>query len=354
VKELTELRDVNVIDLAYLMKNFISRSDFFDEECFSFVKSSLIEIVNQGNVSTQLVGRVCTALNFPRMKIESPELINCLVKYFLSRPDPKEIHTETVRKLLKYCYETGNIPDQQFLNVVCHSLHRDIDSIPGTLSLQLAQILSSYNSISKPLVSALFSNEFMERLDKELEMSSDRKHYPKMLRRSLMELNRSVVLRNPEFGVPWFHSKYCEENRRELIYNRRSLEDKALKEEVSEQLNALTGGWRFVKEDSHSEYYNPIDFEVHYDEWGHPVDLNSSHNMKRKVKKFAIQVLPSRAFTIDTRKLSGSYRANTKELELQGWHVINVNPFSWKSMQMAETRAKKQYLEQTIAQAVVL
>eukprot|EP00090_Calanus_glacialis_P011596 TRINITY_DN19974_c0_g1_i1.p1 TRINITY_DN19974_c0_g1~~TRINITY_DN19974_c0_g1_i1.p1 ORF type:complete len:964 (-),score=236.03 TRINITY_DN19974_c0_g1_i1:108-2897(-) len=344
--------DANVIDLAFLMRT--NRTDFFDEEFYHFVKNSLINKVNSGNVSMKIVGQICSALRTPRVKIESPELLDCLVQFFLSRPDPLEVHTEMVGKLVSYCYDTGNKPEQKFLDVVGQGLLRDIDSLPGVSTLQLAHILCTYNSIPKPLVSALFSNEFMGKLDSEMEMSSDRKHYPKLLRKNLMELNRAVVLRNPEFGVPWFHSKFCQENRKELTITRRSLESNALKEEVSEQLHALTGGWRFVKEDSHSEYYNPIDFEVHYDERGHPVDLNSSQNVMRKVKKFAIQVLPPNAFSIDTRKMTGSFMSTTRELELQGWHVINVNPLSWNSMQMAESRAKKQYLERTIAQAVVL
>ena len=108
-----------------------------------------------------------------------------------------------------------------------------------------------------------------------------------------------------------------------------------------------------MREDTHSEYYNPIAFEVQYDERGQPVDLNKTNNNISKVKKFAIQVLPLSAFTIDTRKLSGGFQSHTKELELQGWTVINVDPFSWNSLQMGEARAKKQYLEQTIAKTVV-
>jgi len=351
--KLGERSGVNIIDLAYLMKNFSSRSAFYDEDLFSFVTSSLIEKVNQGNVSIQLVGQICGALNPRNLRVENSELVKCFVNFFLSRPDPHDVHTNMFRKLMSYCFDTGNVPDQRFLDIVSHNLHRDIDSLPGVNCLQVANILCSFNSMSKPLVSALFSNEFMGRLDKELDMAANRRHYPKILRRNLMELNRGVVLRYPEYGVPWFHSKYCVENQHELK-QRRSFEGQTLKTEVSEQLNALTGGWRFVKEDSHSEYYNHIDFEVQYDERGHPVDLHSKHNVGKKVKKFAIQVLPANAFTINTRNLAGSEKSNTRELELQGWNVISVNPFSWNSLQMGEDRAKKQFLEQTIAQAVVL
>lgn len=349
-----EGENANVKDLAYILKNFTMRNDFFDEELFNHVTDCLIQKVNQGNISIKMIGQISSALRNSRIKVENPKLIQCLIHFFLCRPDPSEIHIGHTSKLLKYCYETGYEPDQKFLHMVCQGLLRDVDSLFGLETMQLAHILCHYNSISKNLVTALFSNEFMAKLDSEMELTASRKQYLKQLRRSLMELNRSVTLRHPEIGVPWFHRKYCHENSKELTTFRRSPEGKALKEEVSEELQALTGGWRFVREDTHSEYYNPIAFEIQYDERGQPVDLNTSKSNPRKVKKFAIQVLPISAFTADTKKLSGGMQSHTRELELQGWTVINVDPFSWNSLQMGEGKAKNQFLKHSIAQAVAL
>jgi len=346
--------DANVIELAYILKNFAIRNDFFDEELFNYVTDSLIKKVNKRNISIKLVGQISSALRNSRIKVENPKLVECLINYYLSRPDPAEIHISNLSKLVKYCYETGHKPDQRFLDIVCEGLLRDVDSLFGLEAMHLAHILCHYDSISKSLVHALFSNEFMARLDSEMELTATRKHYLKNLRRSLMQLNRSVVLRNPEFGVPWFHKKYCHDNVKELTTFRMSPEGMALKEEVSEELLALTGSWRFVKENSYSEYYNPIAFEVHYDERGQPVDLNATQNVMRKVNKFAIQLVPMSAFMMDTRKMSGVFQSSSRELELQGWNVINVDPCSWNSLKMGEGKTKKQYLEDTIAQAVAL
>jgi len=343
----------SILENAIYLKNFSSSNEIYEEECFKIVTDKLIENVNNSKASIHLVGQICGALKSGN-KCENPQLLDSLVNFFLARPDKNDFHTEAVRKFLTGCYDNGFRPNDEFLDIVCQGLVRDIDSLTGLQTLRLANILCSYDRISKTLVSALFSNEFMLKLDSEIEMASDRRHYPKMLRRALMELNRSVVLRYPEYGIPWFHSQYCVENRKSLSITRRSLEGKTLKEEVSEHLLALTGGWRFVKEDSYSEYFNNIDFEVHYDDRGHPVDLTSEHNDSKVVKKFAVQVLPHNAFTIDTKKLSGQFKSNSRELEIQGWNVINVNPFSWNSLQLTEKRAKTQYLEQTFAQAVVL
>ena len=43
--------------------------------------------------------------------------------------------------------------------------------------------------------------------------------YPARVRRTLMELNRSVCIDMPEAGVPWFHEKYCIEQTHSSKYN---------------------------------------------------------------------------------------------------------------------------------------
>ena len=163
-----------------------------------------------------------------------------------------------------------------------------------------------------------------------------------------MSLNRAVVVRYPQYGVPWFHSRYCAENEMQLRL-RRSAESLAMKEEVAECLSSLLGGWRYFQENTFSEYYNTIDFEVHLTEEGSPVDLSVDRRPSGEVTKVAILVLPPNMFTVDTRSLAGYISANTEELKLQNWKVIEVNPYNWNSLQMGDEKAKKEYLKQKLA-----
>jgi hypothetical protein len=39
----------------------------------------------------------------------------------------------------------------------------------------------------------------------------------------------------------------------------------------------MVGGWRYVKENSYSQYYNHIDFELAFDQQGNPVDMFASN-----------------------------------------------------------------------------
>ena len=340
-----------LVDIADLMRNYIYRNDFFNEY-FNFVKGKLIERINEGEVSTKTVGSICTAVNNPRQKIETPELLRCLVRFYMSRPDPSELHTESLYRLLEICFDSGHVPDREFLQLFCQLLTRDIDSISGLRTITIAFILCYYNAVSKPLVTAIFSNEFMTRLDNEMKLASDRKHYPKMLRKGLMSLNRAVVLRYPEYGVPWFHSRYCAENEIHLRL-KRSVESLAMKEDVADCLSELLGGWRYFQENTFSQYYNTIDYEIHLNQKGRPIDLSMDRKESGEVVKVAILVLPPNMYTVDTRSLAGYLHANSEELKLQNWKVIELNPYNWNSMQMAEKKSKKEYLKQQLAGALL-
>ena len=56
--------------------------------------------------------------------------------------------------------------------------------------------------------SNVLSIRFMTKLDNEVSWYSEDSKYPRMIRRSLMELNRSVCIRFPEFNLPWMHEAY--------------------------------------------------------------------------------------------------------------------------------------------------
>ena len=344
-----EILDEKLVDIADLMRNYIYRNDFFNEQ-YDFVKEKVIEKIDGGHMSTRYVGLLCSAVNNPRRKLESPELLESFVNFYLNRQDPKELHSESVYKLLEICFDSGHVPNKKFLELFSDLLKRDIDSLSGLRTLTIAFMLSCYDSVSRPLITAIFSNEFMNRLDNELEMASDRKHYPKILRKALMILNRAVVLRNPEYGVPWFHSKYCAENQM-YLRAKSSTDTFSFKEEVSEHLASLLGGWRYYKENTFSQYYNNIDFEVHFDSRGKPLDLTSSLNVSDEagVTKVAVQVIPANMMTVDTRKVAGHVTSNNRELELQGWRVITVNPFLWNSMQMGDYSSKNKYLKEAVS-----
>jgi len=347
VKYITNNKDKKTVgETLFLFKNYTNRCDLFDESHYRQVLDVLTEKISSGQVTTHSVKEICSAITTTRMNMANPSLMNAIIQFFMSRPDPKELHINILYKSVIACSRTGHELPPEFLDVVSHCLNRDIDSVPGLLSLQVAQAICTYGDPGRELITSLFSNEFMQKLDNEVQMSGDRNNYPRLVRSNLMELNRAVVLRYPQYGVPWFHQKYCLENHQQMLGNngtKSSNESFVLRQEVYEHLCSVLNGWRFVKEDVTSRYFNNIDFEVAYDHNGRPVDLISNPNLE-PAKRIAVMVLPTTSYTVDTKQIMNKERVLMRELELEGWNVIIVDPFIWNSMQLTESSAKRNYL----------
>ena len=56
------------------------------------------------------------------------------------------------------------------------------------------------------------------------------------------------------------------------------------------------------------------------------------------------QVVPS-----NDGKLSAKQKAASEELELEGWRVVRPDPIVWKSLQLSEKAAKRNYLKTLLA-----
>ena len=156
---------------------------------------------------------------------------------------------------------------------MCSScLQRDFDTQIGLHAIQIATILAKYGKLNKELISRIFSVEFMDKLDDEIENGCPSEneqrlgrtsYYPRKVRRAMMNLNRIVCIKYPEYKIPWFHEKYCQEevnNMRSVAFN--DSEMAPIREDVYQTLIQVAGGYRNVRENVFSPYYHFIDFEV--------------------------------------------------------------------------------------------
>jgi hypothetical protein len=358
-------------DVTFLYKTFANSGNLSEESNYSKVVEMVREAVTSKQMSTHNVRVISNAIVSRDMNMANTELLDALVDFLLARPDPTQLHISFIGKVLGAAAETGHRPPDRFLEVLDRCLHRDADSINGLHSLLMAKDLCSYDHFSKDLAGCLFSNEFMRRLDREMEMCGSRMMYPKKLRHALMELNRAVVLRFPQYGVPWFHQNYCAEHRQQMLqdckdkgrfvfqpetlhhpYRHRALprgagaEAAAFRQQVYEVLCSVLGGWRFIREDVPSRYFNHVDFEVVIDSDGRPVDLASNPLLQERAgRRVAVQVVPSHLHTADTLAMLDRPRVAARELELEGWQVVVPSPHLWQSMALAEPQAKATYLQ---------
>ena len=162
-----------------------------------------------------------------------------------------------------------------------------------------------------------------------------------------------MVLKYPQYGVPWFHEKYCQENTRELVSRQGDKADMFAKE-VSDILQQVAGSWRFVREVSLSRYYNKVDFEVVLDREGRPVELYSEKGGEEEGGvRCAVQCYDQAQYTQDTRRLRGPPVLECRLLSSQGWKVVIVNPFDWNSLKLGDPAAKREHLLTQLRAAVL-
>ena len=164
-------------------------------------------------------------------------------------------------------------------------LERDFDSQNCMQVLQVAMILAKYGKLNRELTSRIFSVEFLDKIDDEIEKCPSERNtlgrvstYPKNLRRAMMNLNRRVCICYPEYKVPWFHEKYCIEEAnflRGIGFNDSQMEP--IREDIYQTLCSVVGGPRNVRENVFAPYYHFIHFEVWLDM--NDVSANSIDNM---------------------------------------------------------------------------
>jgi len=342
-------------DSSFLLKTFSHPERPTESFSYGKVMEAVVESVSKSKISTRSAKLVSNELAQGKNVSQSNiKLIDSLVEFIMTRPDPREVHISFLFKIFFASNQNAHTLPNEFLDVLNFCLIRDIDYFNGLHTLQVARSLCSLNKLSKELARNVFSNEFMRKLDREMELCGSRITYPKNLRQTLMELNRGVVLRHPEYGVPWFHEKYCVENAAELKQlgksARVSVEGSTFRDELFEHLCALLGGWRFVKEDSLSKFSNHIDFEVVFDANNRPIDLMSNERAVATGHRVAIQAVPASHY-IDS-KLVLEQKTALDELELEGFKVVRPDPMEWNSLKLSDKSAKRKYLENLLSESL--
>lgn len=195
-------------DLSFIFRNFTCRRSVIEESFFDYLTDQIKIQMDNNKISSRFIRHLCSSIEALKPPREIPELTDRFLNFFLSRPE-KMPHMKVLHKVIKLCYISNHQPPDSFISIVSSSLIRDLDALPGRHVLDTCMFLALFRALDKETVEAVFSNEFMAKLDKEMDMCGKKTIYPFKLRETLMFLNRAVVIDYPEFGVPWFHEHFC-------------------------------------------------------------------------------------------------------------------------------------------------
>ncbi|XP_057374559.1 uncharacterized protein LOC130695439 [Daphnia carinata] len=240
-------------------------------------------------------------------------------------------------------YSTKNL--ELLAPITSQSLESKENGMFGLFVLEASLALVLTNRLSIKLVNDIFTVQFLDKLDLEVAACYSKATYPARVRRTLMELNRSVCIDMPEAGVPWFHEKYCQEQ-----MHTNAPTSTNFHVDIHHCLVQILGNSNLIERWTYSPYYHLIDFEVHLNENGQPVvpSINKSKMSNGREEKIAILALLPSLFTANYGYLMGLSLLRQRQLEILGYRVVGIPLHHWNSLALSTTQAKSSYLKQKL------
>ncbi|GAB5575721.1 FAST kinase domain-containing protein 1 [Prionailurus iriomotensis] len=221
--------------------------------------------------------------------------------------------------------------------------------------------LATLEYFPEDLLQAIFNIKFLAKMDSQLELLCSSLSMRVQLR--LMELNRAVCLECPEYQIPWFHDRFCQQQ-----YNKDTGSMNGAQQQIYKMLAEVLGGTNYVKASVLTPYYHKIDFECILDKRKKPLPYGSNNITLGKLpemhwesntqitgstlppgaERIALEFLDSRAFCRNIPHLKGKSAMKKRHLEILGYRVIQIPHFEWNSMALSTKEARMDYLRECI------
>ncbi|XP_040331250.1 FAST kinase domain-containing protein 1, mitochondrial isoform X3 [Herpailurus yagouaroundi] len=249
----------------------------------------------------------------------------------------------------------------EFFGICVQHLNSYLSVLDPLMLVFLGFSLATLEYFPEDLLQAIFNIKFLAKMDSQLEFLCSSLSMRVQLR--LMELNRAVCLECPEYQIPWFHDRFCQQQ-----YNKDTGSVNGAQQQINKMLAEVLGGTNYVKASVLTPYYHKIDFECILDKRKKPLPYGSNNITLGKLPKMhwesntqitgstlppgaeriALEFLDSRAFCSNTPHLKGKSAMKKRHLEILGYRVIQIPHFEWNSMALSTEEARMDYLRECI------
>ncbi|XP_047226211.1 FAST kinase domain-containing protein 1, mitochondrial [Girardinichthys multiradiatus] len=238
-----------------------------------------------------------------------------------------------------------------------------ISSFDPHLLVLMAYSLAVADRFPEELIREIFSIDFLGKLDCQLESLPETLNM--RTRQRLMDLNRAVCLECPEFQLPWFHERYCQQ-----LQKKRNGSISPVQQQIHKMLGEVLGGINFVQAAVITPYFYTVDFECKLDKHLQPLpyselstmqisdrgnvlwDSSSLENARDELpagaQRVAIDFLDSKFFCKNSHHMKGEALMRRRHLEILGYRVVQIPHFEWNSMELSTHHAWKEYLRKKI------
>uniref|UniRef100_A0A8C2QR51 RAP domain-containing protein n=1 Tax=Capra hircus TaxID=9925 RepID=A0A8C2QR51_CAPHI len=187
----------------------------------------------------------------------------------------------------------------EFFGTCIQHLNSYLSVLDPLVLVFLGYSLATLQYFPEDLLKTIFNIKFLARLDSQLELICSSLNMTVQFR--LMELNRAVCLECPEYQIPWFHDRFCQQH-----YN------KDFECILDKRRNPLPYG-------SHNTTLEKLP-KIHLES---NTQIAGSR-LPPGAEKIALEFLDSRAFCRNIPHLKGKSAMKKRHLEILGYHVIQA------------------------------
>ncbi|XP_057359921.1 FAST kinase domain-containing protein 1, mitochondrial isoform X4 [Manis pentadactyla] len=249
----------------------------------------------------------------------------------------------------------------EFFGTCIQYLHSYLSILDPLMLVFVGFSLATLEYFPEDLLRTIFNIKFLAKMDSQLEFVCSSLNTRVQFR--LMELNRAVCLECPEYQIPWFHDRFCQQQ-----YSKDTGSMNGAQQEIYKMLAEILGGINCVKTSVLTPYYHKIDFECILDKRKKPLPYGShfrtsgilsevhresntqivGSSLPPGAERIALEFLDSKAFCRNIPHLKGKSATKKRHLEILGYRVIQIPHFEWNSMALSTKGARIDYLRDRV------
>ncbi|KAM6174489.1 FAST kinase domain-containing protein 1, mitochondrial [Erethizon dorsatum] len=350
------LQQSNNLHLLWEELKFV-KGDWFHESVLEETIAALQRLMDEINYTN--VAKIASFIS--RTNYLSTSLLDRIAAVVVQQIE--KIHPFSIHAIILPFSILNYDPPQrdEFFGMCTQCLHSHLGTLDPLTLVFLGFSLATLEYFPEDLLKAIFNIQFLARLDSQLETLTSSLSNRVQFR--LMELNRAVCLECPEFQIPWFHDRFCQQQ-----YNKDIGSMSGAQQQIYKILAEVLGGPNFVKASVLSPYYHTVDFECILDKRKKPLSYGSQNTTLGKparmywesniqivgsslppgAERIAFEFLDSKAFCTNIPHLKGKSAMKKRHLEILGYRVIQIPHFEWNSMALSIKDARLDYLRQHI------
>ncbi|XP_073865503.1 FAST kinase domain-containing protein 1, mitochondrial isoform X5 [Macaca fascicularis] len=236
----------------------------------------------------------------------------------------EKIHPFTILAIILPFSTLNYDPPQrdEFFGTCVQHLNSYLGILDPLMLVYLGFSLATLQYFPEDLLKSIFNIEFLSRLDSQLEILSS--SLSARVQFHLMELNRSICLECPEFQIPWFHDRFCQQYNKDF----ECILDKRKKPLPYGSHNTALG-------------------QLPEMPWEPNTEIVGSR-LPPGAERIALEFLDSKSFCRNIPHMKGKSAMKKRHLEILGYRVIQISQFEWNSMALSTKDARMDYLRERI------